>query len=76
MSDKVLIFYNKAHNADSSIPPWVCQSKGQTHNVNHVTIGSGIGFSTKERPDHASTKACLVVKGTLTIKDGEANITP
>lgn len=74
MSDRINIHYNKAHNADQSIPPWICQTKGQTFYVTHVTISPGLGFSTKERPDHASTKACLVVKGTLTIKDGEALI--
>lgn len=76
MSDKILIYYNKAHNVTESIPPWCVSSKGKTHYVTHCTISPGIGFSTKERPDHSSTKACLVVKGTLTIENGEANITP
>lgn len=74
MSDKILIFYNKAHNEDQEIPPWVVQTKGASHYVKHVSISPGLGFSTKERPSHSSTKACLVVKGTLTIVDGEANI--
>jgi hypothetical protein len=75
MSDKINIHFNKAHNADSSIPAWVVQTKGETHYVNHVTITPGLGFSTKERPDHPSTKACLVVRGVLMIDDsGEAVI--
>lgn len=76
MSDRILIQFNKAHNADQSIPPWICIHKGQTHYVNHISISPGLGFSTKERPDHATSKACLLVKGTLTIVDGEANIEP
>lgn len=76
MSDKILIFYNKAHNADQTIPPWVVQTKGTSHYVEHVSIAPGLGFSTKERPSHETTKACLVVKGTLTVENGEANITP
>lgn len=75
MSDKIKIFYNKAHNADPSIPPWICQSKGSTYNVSHVTISSGLGFSTKETPEHEATKASIVVKGTLTVsEEGEAVI--
>lgn len=76
MSDKIVIHYNKAHNADQSIPPWVVKSKGVSHYVSHVSISAGIGFSTKETPDHGSTKASILVKGTLTIVDGEANIEP
>ena len=71
MSDKILIYFNKAHNADPTIHPWVCQSKGKTYSCKHVTISPGLGFSTKERPDHESTKACLVVKGTLVVNDEE-----
>lgn len=76
MSDKIVIHYNKAHNDDPTIPPWVCKSKGVTHYVTHVTISPGLGFSTKEAPEHPSTKAAILVKGTLTIENGEANITP
>jgi len=76
MSDKIIIHYNKAHNADQTIPAWVIKSKGSTHYVSHVTVAPGLGFSTKETPDHASTKASILVKGTLIIENGEANIQP
>jgi len=74
MSDKVILHYNKAHNDDPTIPPWVCKTKGVTHYVSHITVSPGLGFSTKETPEHSSTKASIQVKGTLTIKDGEAFI--
>jgi hypothetical protein len=74
MSDKIVITYNRTHNVDPSIAPWICKSKGVSHYVLHVTIAPGLGFSTKETPEHASTKAAIVVKGTLTITDGEAII--
>lgn len=74
MAEKIIIHYNKAHNADQSIPPWVVKSHGETHYVSHVSISPGIGFSTKETPSHSSTKASIVVKGTLSIENGEAFI--
>lgn len=76
MSDRILIQFNKKHNEDQSIPPWICITKGQTYYVSHINIEPGIGFSTKERPDHATSKACLYLKGTLKIENGEANISP
>ena len=76
MSDKIIIHYNKAHNADQTIPPWICKTKGVTHYVKHVDISPGLGFSTKETPDNIHTKASIVVRGTLTIENDEANITP
>lgn len=63
----VVFHYNKAHNADITIPPWVVKCKGKSYYVNHMTIGEGVGFSTKETPVSPHTKAALKVKGVLSI---------
>jgi len=76
MSDKIVVHYNKAHNVDQTIPPWVCKHKGVTHYVSHVTVEPGVGFCTKEAPEHASTKAAILLKGTLVIDNNEAIIKP
>lgn len=65
----VVFHYNKAHNQDTSIPPWVVKCKGQSYYVNHMTISPSVGFSTKETPDNPHTKAALKVKGVLSIKE-------
>ena len=73
INDSIIIFhYNKKHNEDSSIPPWVLKCKGQTYYVNHFDVDIGVGFSTKETPDNPHTKASLKFKGNLEIveKDG------
>lgn len=72
--DKIVFHFNKAHNLDPSIPPWVIKLNGETHYVNHIYIEPGVGFSTKETPDNVHTKASCVVKGTLQISEGEAFI--
>lgn len=68
---RVVFHYNKAHNQDQSIPPWVIKHKGQTYYVNH--LDSKVGFSTKETPDNEHTKASLMFRGKLSIveQDGE-----
>ena len=66
MPDNRIVFhFNKAHNQDQSIPPWVVKTKGQTHYVHHFT--SEVGFSTKETPDNPATKAAIQLRGTLTL---------
>jgi hypothetical protein len=72
--DKIVFHFNKAHNLDQSIPPWIIKVNGETQYVNHIHIAPGLGFTTKETPDNVHTKASCVVKGTLTIVDGEAVI--
>lgn len=62
-----MFHYNKKHNEDTSVPPWVVKCKGQTFYVNHMEIAPGVGFTTKETPDSPHTKASLQIKGTLTI---------
>lgn len=69
-----MFHFNKKHNEDpANIPPWVVKVKGQTHYVHHMTIDPGVGFTTKETPDSAHTKAALQIKGVCNIveKDGQ-----
>jgi hypothetical protein len=67
MADNRIVFhYNKAHNQDASIPPWVVKARGETYYVNHFT--SEVGFSTKETPDNSHTKASLMLRGSLVIE--------
>ncbi|MNK09891.1 hypothetical protein D3C87_278790 [compost metagenome] len=73
--DTIVFHYNKAHNSDKSIPPWVIKTQGKSHYVTHVTVEPGCGFCTKETPDNPHTKASIKVKGFLSISDGEAIIT-
>lgn len=63
----VVFHYNKKHNEDTRIPPWVLKAKGHTFYVNHFEVAPGVGFSTKETPDNPHTKAALKVKGKLKI---------
>jgi hypothetical protein len=57
--------YNKAHNDNQEIPPWVIKCRGDSYYVNHMT--TRIGFSTKETPDNPHTKGSLKMKGMLKI---------
>ena len=68
---RIVFHYNKAHNQDASIPPWIVKHKGQTYYVNHLY--SKVGFSTKETPDNEHTKAALMFRGKLSIveQDGD-----
>lgn len=66
MADNRVVFhYNRKHNEDSSVPPWVLKTKGQTHQVHHFV--SMVGFSTKETPDNPSTKGSLMLRGNLVL---------
>lgn len=69
--NRAVFHFNKQHNQDSSIPPWVIKHKGQTYYVNH--LDSKVGFSTKETPDNEHTKASLMFRGKLSIveQDGQ-----
>lgn len=62
---RVVFHYNKMHNTDTSIPPWIIKHKGQTYYVNH--LDSKVGFSTKETPLNEATKASLMFRGKLSI---------
>lgn len=65
--ERVVFHYNKKHNEDQSVPPWVVKCKGQTFYVMHMEISPGVGFTTKETPDSPHTKAALQIKGKLSI---------
>ena len=62
---RIVFHYNKAHNEDQSIPPWIVKSKGKTYYVHHFT--SQVGFSTKETPENPHTKGSLQCVGFLHI---------
>lgn len=66
---RIIVHYNRIHNADQSIPPWVVKAKGQTFYVHHIDVDKGVGFSTKESPDSEHTKASLKFKGKLRIDE-------
>lgn len=70
MDNRVVFHYNKSHNLDQTIPPWVIKAKGKTYYVHHFT--TEVGFSTKETPDNPHTKGSLMMRGTVEIieKDG------
>lgn len=63
----IVFHYNKKHNEDSSIPPYVLKIKGETIYVHH--INSEVGFTTKETPDNPHTKGSLKFHGRLRIVD-------
>ncbi len=63
--ERIVLHYNKQHNADPSIPPWVVKYRGETFYVDHLE--STIGFSTKETPDNPSTKGSIQFRGQLDI---------
>lgn len=62
---RIVFHFNKAHNKDKNIPPWVVKAKGKTYYVNH--LDSEVGFKTKETPDNSHTKGSLQFKGILEI---------
>ena len=69
-----MFHYNKKHNEDINIPPWVVKCKGQTYYVHHIDVDKGVGFSTKETPDSEHTKAALKFKGKLRIYEQDSLI--
>lgn len=62
----VVFHFNKAHNANPDIPPWIVKVKGQTYYVHHMDT-NGVPFSTKETPDSEHTKGALKFKGKIKI---------
>ena len=70
----VVFHYNKKHNEDTSIPPWVLKVKGESIYVNHFDVMPCVGFSTKETPDNPHTKGSLKVFGKLTIHSNDNKI--
>lgn len=66
--------FNKKSMEFDFIPMWVVKARGKSYYCNSVV--SNIGFSTRENPEHPSTKGSLRIKrGTLKIDaDGNAEI--
>lgn len=66
--DIIVFHYNKKHNEDQNIPPWVVKHKGNTHYVHHLEVDDGVSWNTKETPENEHTKAALKIRGKLTLE--------
>jgi len=65
--------FNKKSMEFDFVPMWVVKARGKTYYVHHMECLAG--FTTRETPDHPSTKGSLRVKrGTLSI-DAEGTAT-
>lgn len=66
--------FNKKHLEIPELPMWVLKAKGETFYVHHVDFN--LNISTRENPDHASTKGSIrIKKGNIKIdKDLKAEI--
>jgi len=65
-SKNIDFHFNKKSMEFDFIPMWVVKARGKTFYVNHMDCQAG--FTTRETPDHPSTKGSLRVKrGTLVI---------
>lgn len=69
--DIINLSYNKQHNLDTTIPPWIIKHKGTSYYVNHIE--SKLGFSTKETPLNEHTKGSIKFKGSLKIENDNGN---
>lgn len=63
--NRIVFHYNKKHNQDTSVAPWIIKHKGQTYYIHH--LDSVVGFSTKETPENEHTKGSLMFRGRLSI---------
>ena len=68
---EVIFHYNKKHNEDVSVPPWIIKFKGKTYYINHFDIMPGVGFTSKETPGNSHTKGSIKIKGLLEIYEKE-----
>lgn len=67
--------FNKKHlEFPDIVPMWVVKAKGKTYYVNHVDCNTP--WTTRENPDHPSTKGSIRIKrGSISIDaDGNATI--
>lgn len=64
---QVLFNFNKKYLEDPTIPMWMLTFSGQQYYVNHVDCN--INWSTRERPDHNSTKGTIVLNDCLVVID-------
>lgn len=67
--DRIDFHFNKASIDNPAIPPWVIHSRGKTHYIWH--LDAEIGFSTRETPEHSSTKGALRFIGQLELSDND-----
>lgn len=72
IAQRIVFHYNKKHNEDITIAPWVIKHKGQSFYVNH--LDSNVGFSTKETPGNEHTKGSLMFRGKLKIVEQDKMI--
>ena len=68
----VIFHFNKGFLFNPAIPMWVLKTKGKTYYVNHVDT-NGVPFSTKETPEHNSTKGSIKFKNVDLEIDKDAN---
>jgi hypothetical protein len=73
--EDIVFHYNKKHNEDQSIPPWVVKYKGQSHYVHHLETNGLVKFSTKETPQNPHTKGSLKFKGKLNLTENDGVVT-
>ena len=66
---QVLFNFNKKHLEDQHIPMWMLTFSGEQYYVDHVDCR--LPWSTRERPDHPSTKGTIVLKNCLVTIDEE-----
>jgi hypothetical protein len=66
---QVLFNFNKKHLEDPIIPMWMLTFSGEQYYVNHVDCR--LPWSTRERPEHHSTKGTIILKNCLVTIDNE-----
>ena len=73
-SRNIVFHFNKKHLEFSFIPMWIVKVKGQSYYVHHVDCETA--WTTKESPDHPSTKGAIRIKrGNISIsEEGVARI--
>lgn len=73
--DSIDFHFNKGSLEFPQLPAWTLKAKGKSYYVHHVDF-SGTRGSTRETPDHASTKGAIRFRRcTLTLnRDGSATI--
>lgn len=66
---RIIVHYNRIHNTNQEIPPWVIKAKGETYYINHIDVEKNVGFSSRETPSNDTTKASIKVKARLSIDE-------
>lgn len=70
----IVFHFNKKSLEFTFLPAWVIKAKGETYYLKHITCNAP--WTTKESPDHPSTKGAIQIRrGTIHIdSNGEAVI--